>query len=145
MLFYYLHIILFSLFGNFTVIDSDRVLFQENNSITPDVVFEKIINGIANGEVSEFSDYFSSQVYLSLNSGEKGYYSKNQVFYSLQSYFHIYKPNNFKVTSKLMNSSNPYFAGKFMFNQRGKKGTVQVYIGLSLVDNRWEITQITFN
>lgn len=141
----YLNIIFFILVLNQVVFSFDKNNLQDNYSSTPNFVFDKIIDGINKGSVLEFSEYLSSQVYISLNTGEKGYYSKNQIVYILQNYFNIYKPSNFRITSRLFNSTNPYFAGKFTYSQRGKIGNVQVYIGLSLVDNRWEITQLTFN
>ncbi len=118
---------------------------DENVSINPQTIFQKISLGIENGNVSEFSEFLSSQVYLSLNTGEQGYYSRNQVFYILKDYFLIYKAINFKVTSKLINNTNPYLAAKFNYESRGRKGSAKVYVSLTFIENRWEITQITFN
>lgn len=108
-------------------------------------VFEKIIEGIEAANVSIFAHYFGKQVYISLNSGERGYYSSNQAYYVLQNYLNIYKPINFKISTRLLNSITPYCAGRLVYNFKGVRETVQVYISLTLTENNWEITQITFN
>src|SRR5690606_30903453 len=45
------------------------------------VVFNQIENAISSGNVSLLSNYLSSQTYLSLSNGIRGYYSSNQAFY----------------------------------------------------------------
>lgn len=108
-------------------------------------VFEKIIEGIETANVSAFAHYFGKQVYISLNSGERGYYSSNQAYYVLQNYLNIYRPVNFKISTRLLNSTTPYCAGRLVYNFKGVRESVQVYISLTLTENNWEITQITFN
>ncbi|MBU2446070.1 MAG: DUF4783 domain-containing protein [Bacteroidetes bacterium] len=122
-----------------------KIIPEKSTQPSPAPVFEHIISGIESGNVSGFANYFSKQIYISLNSGERGYYSSNQAFYVLQNYFNMYKPIDFRVSTRLINSLTPYCAGKLIYGFRGIKESVQVYIGLSWTNDNWEISQITFN
>jgi hypothetical protein len=122
-----------------------KIIPDKSTQPSPVPVFEDIISGIESGNVSVFANYFSKQIYISLNSGERGYYSSNQAFYVLQNYFNIYKPIGFKVSTRLINSLTPYCAGKLIYSFKGIKESAQVYIGLSWTNDTWEISQITFN
>ncbi|MCX8010375.1 MAG: DUF4783 domain-containing protein [Ignavibacteria bacterium] len=119
---------------------NDKINFQE-----PLEIFDRIVEGFEDGNISRVASSFSSQIYLSLNSGERGYYSSSQAYYILQNYFKIYRVISFKLTSRLVNSPTPYCAGKLYYSFKGTKNTAQVYIGLTLIENKWEITQITIN
>lgn len=122
-----------------------KIIPEKSTQSSPAPVFEHIISGIESGNVSGFANFFSKQIYISLNSGERGYYSSNQAFYVLKNYFNIYKPIDFRVSTRLINSLTPYCAGKLIYSFRGIKESVQVYIGLSWTNDNWEISQITFN
>lgn len=122
-----------------------KIIPEKSTQPSPAPVFEHIISGIESGNVSGFANYFSKQIYISLNSGERGYYSSNQAFYVLQNYFNMYKPIDFRVSTRLINSLTPYCAGKLIYSFKGMRESVKVYIGLSWTNDNWEISQITFN
>ncbi|MDP4174834.1 MAG: DUF4783 domain-containing protein [Bacteroidota bacterium] len=111
----------------------------------PKHIFNKIEEGITLKEIDKFSQFFSSQTYLSLPNTAPNYYSSNQVFYILQDYFRIYKPVNFRFLTINEKSDNPYASGYYKFEFRGIRGTAQIYIALKLVGNTWKISQITIN
>jgi len=122
-----------------------KIIPDKSQQPNPAPVFENIISGIEAGSVSTIANYFGKQIYISLNSGERGYYSSNQAYYVLQNYFSIYRPIDFRVSTRLTNSLTPYCAGKLIYSFKGVKETVQVYIGLSWTNDNWEINQITIN
>lgn len=113
----------------------------------PDANFliENISINIAEGNIDQLSNYFSKQVYVSLKTGERGFYSNNQSYYVVQNFMRIYEPLSFQLTSKLTESVSPYLAGKLICRHKGSIETCQVYISLSWNGVNWEISQITIN
>ena len=89
-LFLYMAIIFF-VFGS-------SYLFTQHNNIQQNinngnkvkiqtVIFNDIESGIVSNDVKKFSQYFSSQPYISLVNGVNGYYSSNQAFYIMEDFF----------------------------------------------------------
>lgn len=126
---------------------TSRMQFKEQKPPLdlPKNIFNKIEEGISLKEIDKFSQFFSSQTYLSLPGSPANYYSSNQVFYILQDYFRIYKPINFRFLTVNEKSDNPYASGYYRFESKGIRGTAQIYIALKLVGNSWKISQITIN
>lgn len=111
----------------------------------PQSEFENIINAFDQRNVSALAQYFSNQVYISLRTGEKGYYSNNQAFYLIDKFFSIYNPVGFQITNKVMTGFYPYLSGKLFCKIRGTVEIFQTYISLNWTGSSWEITQITIN
>ncbi len=105
-------------------------------------IFSEIEQGILAGNVNIFSEYFSSQTYISLSSGQNGYYSANQAFYVLQDYFNLHQAINFKFTA-MNTTQNPYATGVYSFESRSKRGSAQFFISLKQINNSWQISQFT--
>jgi len=127
-----------------------RGFSQENTKIeksypVPENEFENIINGLVSGNTNNISRYFAPQVYVSLRSGERGYYSSNQAYYLLDNFFKIYSPINFQTTSRMMEGSMPYLSGRLFCRFKGSMETYQVYLNLNWNGFRWEITQLSIN
>lgn len=118
---------------------------EQRNYPSPEFEIENIIAGLNDGSVSNVSRYFSNQVYLSLKTGERGYYSNNQAYYLLDKFFKIYEPISFQTTAKMIESANPYLAGKLFCRFKGSIDTFQFYMSLNWNGFRWEITQISIN
>lgn len=119
---------------------------EERQMPVPNVEFQNIANGLIIGEVNQISRYFASQVYISLRTGEKGYYSSNQGHYLIENFFRIYSPINFQTTSKMIESSSPYLAGRLFC--RFRSATIedfQVFINLHWNGFKWEIIQLLIN
>lgn len=113
--------------------------FQQSD---PDKVFEEIGKGLAEGEVSKFSQYFSQQSYLSIFTGINGYYSSSQSFYILEDFFAIHRPISFSFTN-INAGNNPYATGTLKYDSKGVKKTAQVFISLVATANDWKISQFT--
>ncbi|MCX8056490.1 MAG: DUF4783 domain-containing protein [Ignavibacteria bacterium] len=118
---------------------------EQNTLPIPSSEFESITAGLTDGKVNQISRFFSSQVYLSLRSGERGYYSSNQAYYLIDNFFKIYEPINFQATSKMMESSTPYLAGKLYCRFKGSIEIFNLYLSLNWNGYSWEITQLSIN
>lgn len=118
---------------------------EQKTPIVPQAEFENIINGLNSGNVGQISRYFAPQIYLSLKSGERGYYSTNQAYYLLENFFRIYEPFSFQTTSKVTETSTPYLAGRLFCRFKGSSEVCQLYLSLYWNGFRWEITQISIN
>ncbi|GEM_PF-1017327 len=99
----------------------------------------------AEREIDQLSGYFAKQVYVSLKTGERGFYSNNQTYYVIQNFMKIYEPLNFQVTSKLTDATSTHFTGKLICHRKGIIESFQVYFELSWNGTSWEISQITIN
>ncbi len=103
-------------------------------------MLQKIEKGIERGSVSEFSPFFSSQVYLSF-LGQEGYYSSNQTTSVLQNYFQTMKPLSFSFSSYQDKGNNPYATGRLTYALKGTRESAQVYVSLARQESKWVITQ----
>ena len=107
-----------------------------------DKLFTQIESGISKGDISLLADFFSNQTYLSLSSGQNGYYSANQAYYIIQEYFKIHQPVLFRYTAKNIQRL-PYATGVFQYESAGRKRSAQVFISLKRQGNNWQISQFT--
>lgn len=107
-----------------------------------ETVFKDIENGLSSGNVTLLSQHFSSQNYLSLSNGIKGYFSSNQTYYILQDLFKINKPVQFRFTNVVANK-NPYATGVLTYENKNRKETAQVFISLEYSGSQWTISQLT--
>jgi len=105
-------------------------------------VFQAIEDGLSKGDPGSFTKYCTGQTYISLSDVYTGYFSSNQAFYILQSYFSEHQPESFRYTSK-NDGENPYATGEYHYETRNRRGTAQVFISLRLQRNDWQISQIT--
>lgn len=105
-------------------------------------IFDAVQRGIAEGSVAAFSRYVGPQIYMSLRGAESGYYSANQAFYILQNYLGSRRPQSFRFTTYGTSEIAPYATGPGRFDARGSVESVQVYIALTKIKDRWVISQI---
>lgn len=108
-------------------------------------ILQKIEQGIANGDVQEFSAYFNSRIYISLEENSTGYFSSNQAFYVLTDFFDNNIPSKFKYKHRVLTGDNPYAYGELEFVSTNKRGTFKVFISLEYIFTDWKITQITIS
>ncbi len=106
-------------------------------------IFHAVQHGITEGNVKAFSLYFSSQLYVSLPSGENGYYSANQAYYILQNYFGSRRLQSFRFSTYGESDTAPYATGPGRFEAHGNIETVQIYASLSKLNNRWVLSHIS--
>jgi len=128
--------------GYSSPIGASELLYDFQNKQQMETVFKDIENGLSSGNVTLLSQHFSSQNYLSLSNGIKGYFSSNQTYYILQDLFKINKPVQFRFTNVVANK-NPYATGVLTYENRNRKETAQVFISLEYSGSQWTISQLT--
>ncbi|MBI1802907.1 MAG: DUF4783 domain-containing protein [Ignavibacteriae bacterium] len=120
--------------------DSVRDVSYSNDSLLT-LLVEKVHQGIASGNVQMFSEHFARQVSITLRGKEGGYFSGNQAFYILQSFFSSRRVLNFKFTTVGTDDTNSYATGGGVFMVKGNPEVFQVYVALASVGDRWVVTQ----
>ncbi len=108
-------------------------------------LFSSIEYDLNTADVAALSKYFSSQTYLSLENGVNGYYSSNQAYYVLESFFKDYHVVSFKLNNIKTDPDNPYATGVYDYDLNGKRDSVQVYLSLKKIGDSWKITQISID
>jgi len=109
------------------------------------VIFNDIESGIISNNVKKFSQYFSSQPYISLVNGVNGYYSSNQAYYIIEDFFNSFKIVSFKMEETKTEGSVSYGKGNYYYEKKGRRQLAHLYITLSKSGNKWCITQISIN
>jgi len=147
-LFLYIVIILF--------VSGISYLFAQHNNLQQNInngnkvkiqtiIFNDIESGIASNDVKKFSQYFSSQPYISLVNGVNGYYSSNQAYYIMEDFFNSFKVVSFKMEETKSEGTISYGKGDYYFEKKGRRELAHLYITLSKSGNNWYITQISIN
>ncbi|MFZ1978835.1 MAG: DUF4783 domain-containing protein [Bacteroidota bacterium] len=104
-------------------------------------LFQKIKDGIQHGSVSEFSQFFGSIVYVTLLTRESDYFSPNQAEGILSNFFSTHKSTSFSFSRVKSHTRSPYATGRFVYVEKGKQESIQIYVLLNLHRNKWIITQ----
>lgn len=136
-------IIPFLLIVLFTAVVSEAKPGREIQNQKKEIqIFSDIERTFSSGNVSLISNYFPSQIYLSLSNGVNGFYSGNQAYYILQDFFQLNQPITFKFTQR-SESENGFATGLFTFENKNKKETAQVFISVEFSGAKWKISLIT--
>ncbi len=105
-------------------------------------IFDEIQQGIASGNVGQFSQRFASQVQVNLKGEESGYYSSNHAYFLLEKYLQARKIISFEFTSVSDTEATPYATGNAVFRNKGNREFVQVYVSLMQSADHWVIAEI---
>jgi hypothetical protein len=116
-------------------------LLSQTETAEAEVLFQKIEKGIQNGSVSEFSRFFGNIVYVTLLTRESDYFSPGQAEGILSNFFSTHKSVSFSFSLEKSRSRSFYATGRYMFVEKGKQESVQIYVLLNLRGNKWVITQ----
>ena len=108
----------------------------------PREIFERVQEGLSDGNVGAFSKFLASSVSVSLRGSEGGYYSGSQARYLLENYFRFHHLGRFTFTTVDDSGSNPYATGSVAFNSHGARELAQIYVSLTSEHDGWLITQI---
>ena len=128
--------------SNDKIYSSSSHVLWEDDPVFSDAgaIFRDIEKGIKTGKVNKFSEYFNSEIFLSVQ-GVSGYRSANQAFYILKNYFDARHTVSFKLSSTEMSNPNPYATGGGTARFHGRTELFQVFVSLSKADGRWVISQ----
>ncbi|NOX64725.1 MAG: DUF4783 domain-containing protein [Chlorobi bacterium] len=108
-------------------------------------IFLKFENGMNTGAVKEFSLFFDTETYISLENGVSSYFSQNQSYYVLKEFLSNYKPIRFKFIRISDSEDQPFAVGQFTYSLNGMRSTSQVFVSLKKNGTAWKISQITIN
>lgn len=109
------------------------------------IIFRDIESGITANDVKKFSQYFSSQPYISLINGVNGYYSSNQAFYILEKFINEYHVVSLKLEEGKTEGSVSYGKGDYQYEKKGRRESAHLYVTLSKSGTKWYITQLSIN
>lgn len=105
-------------------------------------VFELVEGALEAGNIGALSQHLGTQVFLNLRGGESGYYSANQAYYVLENYFKNRRLVQIEFTTMSESEATPYATGRAAFNVKGSREHAQIYLSLTMVGERWVVTQI---
>jgi hypothetical protein len=98
---------------------------------------------LSSGNVAYLRNHLAGRVYLNLLNGTTGYYSKEQAFIILSSFFDSWRPISFSFSSRNFSIANPYGFGPLNFERRGRRGMAELFLSLTRAGDHWHISQIT--
>ena len=107
--------------------------------------FVNIGNGFNYTNVYEITPYFGTEVYLSILTDEKGYYSPDQAKFILDNFFNNNTVNSFKWRNSNRSENYAFATGKYKYNKNGFIDTHDISVSLKYVNDVWIIDQILIN
>jgi hypothetical protein len=102
-------------------------------------------DALASGNVTFLRNHLGQRVYLNLFTGTNGYYSRHQAYMILQSFFSAWPPISFSFSSRNFSTANPYGFGPLTYERRGRRGVAELFLSLTMIDDRWVINQVTIS
>ncbi len=109
------------------------------------IIFQSISEGISSNNIEKFSEYFGNKIYLSLSREKAGYFSNNQSFYILKTFFDTHRPFSCTFFNLNINARNPFAIGEVKYLYKGKRKKSQIFISLDIKNQKITISQITVN
>jgi hypothetical protein len=106
-------------------------------------IFEDVELGMSTGDVSLLAKHFAPHVGINLREDESGTFSAKQTYYVLQNFFKLRRFGRFAFSTIGESDTGPYARGSVEFTHKGTKDLVQVYLALTLVGEKYVITQMT--
>jgi hypothetical protein len=118
----------------------DRSGAQQGPDVKP--AFDRVEEGLSNGDADRLAPLLGSQTYLSLFDGSQGYYSSGQAFYLLQDFFRVNRPVSFKYVNT-HNGDAPYATGEYQYETRGRRNVARVYAAFKRDGSSWKLSQLS--
>ncbi|MEN8193308.1 MAG: DUF4783 domain-containing protein [Bacteroidota bacterium] len=128
-------------FGEVSIEGSNQIPKQSEIS----KIFTSFENGMNTGAVKEFSLFFDTETYISLENGVSSYFGKDQSYYIIKEFLSTYKPIRFKFIRINDSAETPFAVGQFTYSFQGMRRTSQVFVSLKHSEDSWKISQITIN
>jgi hypothetical protein len=98
---------------------------------------------LSTGEARTMLRFFHSKVFLTLLSGENGYYSAEQSYFILRNFFAAHNSAGFSWTGTNLSDQSAWGVGTLRYLKRGQRGNAQVFVSLTRGDQGWRINQLT--
>jgi hypothetical protein len=115
---------------------------QTGGSHPATAIFSAVSRGLISGEVASFGQSLAPQVYVSLRTGEHGYFSANQASVLLEYFLRTRKIYNLVFSTISENATIPYATGSATLLYKGTRHLVQVYVAVARTGDQWFITQL---
>ena len=115
---------------------------QTSASHPASAIFAAVSKGMTSGEATSFGRFLAPQVYVSLRTGEHGYFSTNQASALLEYFLRTRKISNLVFSTIGENATIPYATGSATLLYKGSRQLVQVYVAVARVGDQWLITQL---
>ncbi|MCX7878152.1 MAG: DUF4783 domain-containing protein [Ignavibacteria bacterium] len=109
------------------------------------ITFMNIADGLQYNNVTYISPYFQNEIYLSLHNTEKGYYSREQSAYIIESFFSLYPVYSFRWRNSTRSETYAFAVGKYRYKRNGFINSFTVSVSLKYINNLWLIDQILVN
>jgi hypothetical protein len=111
--------------------DAQTETLQEKTNQGKDVstVITEVEKALQNNSAKSLTALFTKKISLSLRGTESGMFSSNQAHYIVEEFFSRQKLTNFRFTSKGTEEEELYATGGGTIFIRGKRESVQVYVG----------------
>ena len=103
----------------------------------------RIAEAFASGDSRSIGTQLNPKVFLTLFTGENGYYSAEQTTFILRNFFNTHAAVTFSFHNTNVTGESAFGVGTFLFMKRGQRGTAQVFISIAAGKPSWRITQIT--
>jgi hypothetical protein len=116
---------------------------QEKDAVEARRLLVRVGEAIASGDSRSISAQLNAKVFLTLFTGESGYYSAEQATYILRNFFQAHIAVSFSFHNTNVTGESAFGVGTLTFTKRGQRGSAQVFISLAAGKQSWRITQIT--
>jgi hypothetical protein len=116
---------------------------QEKDASEARRLLTRIADAIAAGDSRSIGAQLNTKVFLTLFTGESGYYSAEQTTYILRNFFQTHSAASFAFHNTNVTGESAFGVGTFAFTKRAQRGSAQVFISLAAGKQSWRITQIT--
>jgi hypothetical protein len=107
--------------------------------------FKDIASGFNIQSVNRINIYFGSEVYLSIISVDKGFYSPNQAELILSDFMDYFKVVSFKYKHSYTKKAYAFALGKYIYDRGSGKRELNGSVSLKYKDDKWIIDQISLN
>jgi|SRR5688572_26436030 hypothetical protein len=109
------------------------------------LVYMNIADGLMYSNVTYISPFFQNEVYLSINSSEKGYYNREQTIYIVESFLSASPVSSFKWKNSSVAENYAFAIGKYKYKKSGFINTYTVSVSLKYINDLWLIDQVIVN
>ncbi|MBL0173804.1 MAG: DUF4783 domain-containing protein [Ignavibacteria bacterium] len=103
----------------------------------------RIEGALASGDSRSLLPFLNAKMFLTLFTGESGYYSAEQAAFILRNFFHTHSSIGCSFHNTNVGDDSAFGVGTLTFVKRGQRGSAQVFVSLAAGKGGWRITQIT--
>ncbi len=107
--------------------------------------FMNIGDGFLYSNVFNITQYFDSEVYLSIMNDDKGYFNEEQSRFILDGFMSDNPVASFRWKNSSVSENYAFATGKYKFKRNGYINTSEISVSLKYVNGTWLIDQISIN